>query len=50
MITNTVKNMMKKQNYDPALQSFLGSLIGMALKVLVVISALGTLGIERPRL
>ena len=37
---------MQKQNYDPALQSFLGSLIGMVLKVLVVISALGTLGIE----
>lgn len=46
MITSSVKKLMQKQNYDPALQSFLGSLLGMILKVLVVISALGTLGIE----
>lgn len=46
MITNSVKKLMQKQNYDPALQSFLGSMLGMVLKVLVVVSALGTLGIE----
>jgi small conductance mechanosensitive channel len=46
LITNSVKKLMQKKDYDPALQSFLGSMLGMVLKVLVVISALGTLGIE----
>lgn len=46
MITNGVKKLMAKRNLDPALQSFLGSMLGMTLKVLVVISALGTLGVE----
>lgn len=46
MITNSVKKLMDKKDYDPALKGFLGSMLGMVLKVLVVISALGTLGIE----
>lgn len=46
MITNGVKKVMQKRGLDPALQSFLGSMLGITLKVLVVISALGTLGIE----
>lgn len=46
MITNGVKRLMAKRNLDPALQSFLGSMLGMTLKVLVVISALSTLGVE----
>lgn len=46
MITSALKKLMEKRNLDPALQSFLGSMIGITLKVLVVISALGTLGIE----
>lgn len=46
MITSTVKKLMEKRGLDPALQSFLGSMLGITLKVLVVISALGTLGIE----
>lgn len=46
MITNSVKKLMDKRDYDPALKGFLGSMLGMVLKVLVVISALGTLGIE----
>jgi small conductance mechanosensitive channel len=46
MITNGVKKVMQKRGLDPALQSFLGSMLGITLKVLVVISALGTLGVE----
>lgn len=46
MITNGLKKVMQKRGLDPALQSFLGSMLGITLKVLVVISALGTLGIE----
>lgn len=46
IITNAVKKLMEKRNLDPALQSFLGSMTGMTLKVLVVVTALGTLGIE----
>lgn len=46
MITNALKKLMEKRGLDAALQSFLGSMIGITLKVLVVVSALGTLGIE----
>ena len=46
MITGAVKKLMEKRGFEPALQSFLGSMLGITLKVLVVISALGTLGIE----
>ena len=37
---------MAARKFDAALQSFLGSMIGIVLKILVVITALGTLGIE----
>ncbi len=46
IITKTVKRLMQKQGLDPALQSFLGSMLGITLKILVVITALGTLGVE----
>lgn len=46
MITGAVKRLMEKRDFDPALQSFLGSILGITLKVLVVITALSTLGIE----
>ncbi len=46
MITGAVKKLMEKRGLEPALQSFLGSMLGITLKVLVVVSALGTLGIE----
>lgn len=46
IITNATKKLMKKRDFDKALQSFLGSMIGIVLKILVVITALGTLGIE----
>ena len=47
LMTKSVKKLMQKHGYDPALQSFLGSILGITLKILVVISALSTLGIER---
>jgi len=46
MVTKAVKSVMVKRGFDPALQSFLGSMLGITLKVLVVVSALGTLGVE----
>ena len=46
LITKSVKKMMLKGDMDNSLVPFLTSLIGTVLKVLVVISALGMLGIE----
>jgi small conductance mechanosensitive channel len=46
LITNSVKKLMLKSNLDDSLVPFLGSLISTVLKLLVVISALGMLGIE----
>jgi len=46
VIISSVKKLMVKKGFDPALQSFLGSMLSIILKVLVVISVLGTLGIE----
>lgn len=46
MITKSMKKMMLKSNLDASLVPFLSSLINTILKVLVVISALGMLGIE----
>ncbi|MCF8277453.1 MAG: mechanosensitive ion channel [Flavobacteriales bacterium] len=46
MITKAAKKLMAARKLDAALQSFLGSMLGIALKILVVITALGTLGIE----
>lgn len=46
IITRSMKKMMLKSNLDASLVPFLTSLIGTTLKILVVISALGMLGIE----
>jgi len=46
VITKAAKKLMKAKGFDDALQGFLGSMLGIILKVLVVITALGTLGIE----
>jgi len=45
-VTKASKKLMKAKGFDDALQGFLGSMVGIVLKVLVVITALGTLGIE----
>ncbi len=46
LITNSVKKLMLKSHLDDSLVPFLGSLISTILKLLVIISALGMLGIE----
>ena len=46
MITGFVATRMEKNEVDPSLQPFLKSLIGVLLKVLVVISVLGMVGIQ----
>lgn len=46
MITRSVKKMMLKSNLDDSLVPFLSSIVNTLLKVMVVISALGMLGIE----
>lgn len=45
-ISRATKKLMASRGFDAALQSFLGSMISIVLKILVVITALGTLGIE----
>ena len=46
MLVSFAKKVMTKSQVDPSLNSFLGSMIGMILKVLVYITALSVLGIE----
>jgi small conductance mechanosensitive channel len=46
IMVNSIKKVMEKRELDPALQSFLGSMLGITLKALIVVSALGTMGIE----
>jgi len=45
-VSRAAQKLMAARKFDAALQSFLGSMIGIVLKILVVITALGTLGIE----
>ncbi len=46
IITNQIAKLMDRKNYDPSLQGFLKSMIGILLKILVFISVLGMMGIE----
>jgi len=45
-VARAAQKLMAARKFDAALQSFLGSMISIVLKILVVITALGTLGIE----
>ncbi|MFC2175536.1 mechanosensitive ion channel family protein [Bacteroidota bacterium] len=45
-VSKAVRKLMAARGFDAALQGFLGSMISIVLKVLVVITALSTLGIE----
>lgn len=45
-ISNKFKTSLEKRNVDASLRPFLGSLVSTLLRVLVIISALSTLGIE----
>tara|TARA_R110000868_G_scaffold398869_1_gene672305 strand:+ start:169 stop:987 length:819 start_codon:yes stop_codon:yes gene_type:complete len=46
IVTKAAKKLMAARGFDATLQGFLGSMVSIVLKVLVVITALGTLGIE----
>ena len=45
-ITKGVCKIMEKRNLDPSLRSFLRSFLSIALKILVVVSILGMIGVE----
>ncbi len=46
VITNTSKKVMKKRDVDESLRSFLGTLINITLKVGLIVSVMGMVGIE----
>lgn len=46
IVTNQFKKAMDTRDVSPSLKPFLGSLVNTALRALVIISVLGTLGIE----
>lgn len=46
VVTNIVKRVLAKSKVDPSLVSFLVSLAGILLKILVYITALGVLGVQ----
>jgi len=43
---NVTKKLMSKKNYEESLQKFLVNLIGWALKIFLIITVVGTLGVE----
>ena len=45
-INKMVKRLFAKKDYDPSLETFLASMIGITLKILVIITAMSQLGIE----
>lgn len=45
-ITNGLGKLMKKKNVDDSLQPFLRSMLGAVLKVLLIVSVLGMMGVE----
>lgn len=46
MITKTFDSLMEKRNFDASLRPFLHSMVSMLLKVLLIITVLGMLGIQ----
>lgn len=46
LVKKIIKHTMKKGKVDPTVQSFLGSIINIAIKILVIVCALGTLGLD----
>jgi len=45
-LLKVAKGVMAKQNYDESLQKFLINLLGWVLKVILIVSVLGTVGVE----
>jgi len=46
LIARGISKIMNRRNWEPSLQSFLGSIISIGLKVLLLVSVAGMLGIE----
>lgn len=46
LINKVVKKMMEKRKLDPAVESFLGSLVNITLTILLIIAVISALGIE----
>jgi small conductance mechanosensitive channel len=46
MINKAVTKVMDKNDWDPMLESFIASLISIVVKVLVIISAAGIIGVQ----
>lgn len=45
-LTKLVNRILKKRDYDKSLQSFLTSMVSISLRILVVMTALGQMGVE----
>jgi len=45
-LAKVAKNLLAKQDVDPSVQGFLGSLVSVALKIMVLLAAAGMFGIE----
>jgi len=45
-LMKVIKTVMSKKNYDESLQKFLVNLVGWALKIFLIITVVGTLGVE----
>ncbi|MAX78844.1 MAG: mechanosensitive ion channel protein MscS [Crocinitomicaceae bacterium] len=45
-LTNALKNILEKKNVDPSLRPFLTGMFNMVLKILLMVSILGMVGIE----
>ena len=45
-IKNMLKRLFDKRDYEPAIESFIQSIVGIALWIILVIAVIGTLGIE----
>lgn len=46
LVVRGITKVMDRQNVDPTLQKFVGNLVNMALMVVVIIAAIGALGVE----
>lgn len=45
-IKNMLKRLFDKRDYEPAIESFIQSIVGIALWIILIIAVIGTLGIE----
>ena len=45
-IKNMLKRLFDKRDYEPAIESFIQSIVGIALWIILIIAVIGTLGVE----